>query len=75
MSRSFKKNAVIKQADKDMRVIGNRKYRRKEKIAIKNEEENMPLKNEAIDPYSINDGGTWRPEKSDTKWYNKAKRK
>lgn len=44
MSRSFKKNAIIKSGGgKSERVIANRKYRKKTKTAILKEKENLPL--------------------------------
>lgn len=73
MSRSYKKQAVIKNGNKERKQFANRKYRRHVKSAIQKDED-MPQMNEIVDPYDICDN-KYFAEKKDGKWYDKAKRK
>ncbi len=54
MSRSYKKNAIIKDKNKLSQKLGNRKLRRKGK-RIESEETMPSKKNEVINQYDVSD--------------------
>ena len=74
MSRSFKKNPIIKHTDHGYKKIANRKYRRKSKESVQKGSEVAPIMNEVIEPYDVQEGRSII-DKKDLTEYNKAKRK
>lgn len=74
MSRSVKKNAVVKNGGKELKQQANRKFRHSVKNAMRHSKEDLPQMKEVVDPYDITDSSYW-PPKSDKKDYDKAKRK